>query len=174
MRHLSAEKLKPGQLLPEFRLTAANRQEQIGPWDYKQHWNLVIFFFHSVECQRCRELLREMAANYGEYQRLETEALAIAPDEVDSLRQLARDLVLPFPVLADDGKARERYLKRDNLAETSEAAVVVADRWGAIFAFEVAGWDHDLPAEPGIRDWLEFIELQCEECFPSEWPQASL
>jgi hypothetical protein len=31
-----------------------------------------------------------MAANYGEYQRLETEALAIAPDEIDRLRRLAR------------------------------------------------------------------------------------
>ena len=30
--------------------------------------------------------------------------------------------------------------------------------------------EHGLPAEAELREWLEFIELQCEECFPSEWP----
>jgi len=163
-----AAKLKPGQIIPAFSLTAANRREQIGPWDYKQRRNLAIFFLHSAECHKCGELLREMAANYCEYQRLETEALAIAPDEIDRLRRLARELDLPFPVLADDeGKVRDRYLKS---SRQSEAAVVVVDRWGAIFACQVSGHGHDLPAEAGIREWLEFIELQCEECFPSEWP----
>jgi peroxiredoxin len=149
-------------------LMVANRRKRIAPWNYKQRRNLAIFFLHSAERQKCGELLREMAANYGEYQRLETEALAIAPDEIDRLRRLARELDLPFPVLADDaGKVRDRYLK---LAGQSGAAVVVVDRWGAIFACQVSGPEHDLPAEAGIREWLEFIELQCEECFPSEWP----
>jgi peroxiredoxin len=163
-----AANLKPGQIIPAFSLTAANRRERIGPWNYKQRRNLAIFFLHSAECQKCGELLPEMAANYGEYQRLETEALAIASDEIDRLSRLARELALPFPVLADDGgKVRDRYLKP---ARESEAAVVVVDRWGAIFACQVSGREHDLPAEAGIREWLEFIELQCEECFPSEWP----
>jgi peroxiredoxin len=161
-------KIKPGQIIPAFSLTAANRPERIGPWSYKQRRNLAIIFLHSAECQICGELLRKMAENYGEYQRLEAEALVIAPDGIDRLRQLARELALPFPVLADDdGKVRDRYLKMDG---QSEAAVIVADRWGATFACQVAGREHDLPAEAGIREWLEFIELQCEECFPSEWP----
>jgi peroxiredoxin len=163
-----AAKLKPGQIIPAFSLTAANRRERIGPWNYKQRRNLAIFFLHSAECQKCGGLLREMAANYGEYQRLETEALAIAPDEIARLSRLAREFDLPFPVLADDeGKVRDRYLKS---AGRPEAAVVVVDRWGAIFACQVSGHEHDLPAEAGIREWLEFIELQCEECFPPEWP----
>ncbi|HEX5081533.1 MAG TPA: redoxin domain-containing protein [Blastocatellia bacterium] len=163
-----AAELKPGQIIPAFSLAAANRPERIGPWNYKQRRNLVIFFLHSAECQKCGGLLQEMAANYGEYQRLETEALAIAPDEIDRLSRLARELDLPFPVLVDDeGKVRDRYLKS---AGRSEAAVVVADRWGAIFECQVSGREHDLPAEAGIREWLEFIEFQCEECFPSEWP----
>jgi peroxiredoxin len=165
---IGAAKLKSGQIIPAFSLTAANRLEQIGPWNYKQRCNLAIFFLHSAECQKCVELLREVAANYDEYQRLETEALAIAPDGVERLRRLARELALPFPVLADDkGEVRDHCLKSTG---QSEAAVVVADRCGAIFACQAAGREHDLPAEAGIRESLEFIELQCEECFPSEWP----
>lgn len=167
-------KLSAGQLVPLFRLSAANRDGQFGPGDYKQHRNLALIFFRSVECRKCRQLLREIAAHYGEYQRMEAEVLAISADEIDHLRQLARDLALPFPVLTDsDGRVTDLYLKQTELpAETAvpDAAVFVADRWGAIFTRESAEADRDLPAEADIREWLEFIELQCEECFPSEWP----
>ena len=27
-----------------------------------------------------------------------------------------------------------------------------------------------LPGETEIRGWLSFIEIQCPECFPPEWP----
>jgi peroxiredoxin len=167
-------KLNAGQLLPLFRLSAANRHGQFGSWDYKQHRNLALLFFRSVECRKCRQLLREIAAHYGEYQQMEAEVLAISADEIDRLRQLAQDLALPFPVLTDsDGRVTDLYLKQtEQAAETAapEVAVFVADRWGAIFTRKIAEEEHDLPAEAEIREWLEFIELQCEECFPSEWP----
>lgn len=167
-------KLSVGQLVPSFRLAAANRQRQLGPWDYKQHRNLVLFFLHSAECRKCRQLLREIAAHYSEYRRMEAEVLAISADEIDHLRQMAQELALPFPVLVDsDGRATDLYLKQAaQAAETAApaAAVFVADRWGAIFIRKIAEQEHDLPAEEEIREWLEFIELQCEECFPSEWP----
>ncbi len=168
-------KVSVGQIVPSFRLAAANRQGQLGPWDYKQRRNLVLIFFRSAECRKCRRLLREIAAHYDEYQRMEAEVLAISADEVGHLRRLARELALPFPVLVDSsGKASDLYLKQAAQSEETaapEAAVFIADRWGAIFTRMIAGQGHDLPAEEEIRGWLEFIELQCEECFPSEWPQ---
>jgi hypothetical protein len=54
-------------------------------------------------------------------------------------------------------------------AVNRNAAIFVADRWGTIFSTRSIEKAQDLPAEAEIRDWLEFIELQCEECFPSEW-----
>jgi peroxiredoxin len=62
---------------PSLPLLGANRQGQVGPSDYKQHRNLVLIFFRSVECRKCRQLLREIAAHYGEYQRMEDEVLVI-------------------------------------------------------------------------------------------------
>ena len=105
---------------------------------------------------------------------MEAEVLAISSDEIDCLRQLAQDLVLPFPLLSDrEGGVTDLYFKHieqrgDRAA--FEAAIFVADRWGAVFSTRIIERKHDLPAEAEIRDWLEFIELQCEECFPSEWP----
>ena len=100
--------------------------------------------------------------------------LAISTEEFGRLRQLTEDLALPFPVLSDsDGKVTDLYLKHPEEAseKTFDVAIFVADRWGALFSTKRIRIDHDLPVEAEVREWLEFIELQCEECFPSEWPQ---
>ena len=167
-------KLSTGQLIPNFRLSAANRHGQVGPWDYKQHRNLVLIFFRSAECLKCKQFLREIAEHYGDYDEKEAEVLAISTDELDRLRQLAQDLALPFPVLCDsDGKVTDLYLKHpEQIADkTFDVAIFVADRWGAVFSIKRIEIDHDLLVEAEVREWLEFIELQCEECFPSEWPR---
>src|SRR5688572_4165762 len=166
--------LSTGQLIPNFRLSAANRSGQVNPWDYKQHRNLVLLFFHSAECRKCKQLLREIAEHYGDYKQKEAEVLAISTDEIGRLRQLAQDLSLPFPVLSDsDGKVTDLYLKHpEEIADnTFDVAIFVADRWGAVFSTKMIEIDYDKPVEAEVREWLEFIELQCEECFPSEWPQ---
>ncbi|MGE0130580.1 MAG: redoxin domain-containing protein [Blastocatellales bacterium] len=165
---MHAEELIPGNQIPLFDLPAANRQGHVGSWDYKQHQNLVLVFIHDDQCQACRELLREVAADYDEYQRLETEALIISRSEVETLRQFASGLNAPFPILSDrDGKVFDDYFDG---AEMRAAGVFVVDRWGAIFKKAVADQKHSLPGESEIREWLEFIEIQCEECFPPEWP----
>jgi peroxiredoxin len=168
------EKLRTGRLLPNFRLSAANRDGQVGPWDYKQHRNLVLIFFRSAECQKCKQLLREIAEHYGDYKEKEAEVLAISTEEIDRLRQLTEDLALPFPILSDsDGKVTDLYGKDpEQIADRAfDIAIFIADRWGALFSAKRIQFDHDWPVEAEVREWLEFIELQCEECFPSEWPQ---
>jgi peroxiredoxin len=166
------EKLRAGQLIPNFRLSAANRNGQVGPWDYKQHRNLVLIFFRSAECQKCKQLLQEIAEHYGEYLEKEAEVLAISTEEIGCLRQLAQDLALPFPLLSDsNGKVTDLYLRHlEKVSEkTFDIAIFVADRWGALFSTKRIEIDDDKPVEAEVREWLEFIELQCEECFPSEW-----
>jgi peroxiredoxin len=167
-------KLDTGQLIPGFSLPAVNRDSQVGPWDYKQHRNLVLIFFRSADCQKCKQLLREIAEQYGEYEQKEAEELAISTDKLGHLRQLAQDLALPFPVLCDsDGKVTGLYLKLPEhiTGNAIDLAIVIADRWGAVFSTKSIKIDHELPVEAEVREWLEFIELQCEECFPSEWPR---
>lgn len=167
-------KISTGQLVPNFHLSAANRAGQVGPWDYKQHRNLVLIFFRSAACQKIKLLLQEIAEHYRDYEEKEAEVLAISTDELGRLRQLSEDLALPFPVLSDsDGKVTDQYLKHpEQVADkTFDIAIFIADRWGEVFSTKRIEIDNDLPVEAEVREWLEFIELQCEECFPSEWPQ---
>ena len=167
-------KLSIGDLIPNFRLSVVNRNGQVGPWDYKQRRNLVLIFFRRVECLKCKQLLREISEHYGQYQQKEAEVLAISTDEIGRLRQLAQDLALPFPLLSDsDRRVTNLYLKHMEQGGdwvAFEAAIFVADRWGEVFSTKSIEKDHGQPAEAEIRDWLDFIELQCEECFPAEWP----
>jgi peroxiredoxin len=165
------EELKTGQIIPNFRLSAVNRDGQVGPWDYKQHRNLVLIFFRSSQCRKCQELLRAIAEHYSDYKQKEAEVLAISTDEIACLCQLAQDLALPFPVLSDsDAKVTDLYLKHMEELSSFDIAIFVADRWGALFSSKAIEIDHDRPVEAEVREWLEFIELQCEECFPPEWP----
>ena len=168
-------RLSTGQIVPSFRLSAANRDGQVGLWDYKQHRNLVLIFFRSAECQKCKRLLREIAEHYGDYEEKEAEVLAVSTDELDRLRQLATDLGLPYPVLSDsDGAVTDLYLNspEPTAEKTFDVAILVADRWGALFSNKNIEIDYDRSVEAEVREWLEFIELQCEECFPSEWPKG--
>lgn len=162
-------KLSPGEILPLFRLPEVNGAGQAGPIDYKQQRNLVLFFFHSAECERCKQLLSEIAVHYGDYREREADVLAISTVEITSLRLLADELALPFPLLSDgDGRVSRRYLNDvENILP--QAAIFIADRWGEIFAQEISEADDDMIAESDIREWLDFIEMQCEECFPPEW-----
>ncbi|HEY7913708.1 MAG TPA: redoxin domain-containing protein [Blastocatellia bacterium] len=166
----NAQELKPGRIIPFFRLPSANRSQDIGPWDYNQHKNLVLFFFHSPQCAPCRQLLLDLARGYPEYAPLNTEVLSISQTGIVELGQLQRELGLPFPLLSDmDGKVFRAYLGHA-AGEPHETAIFVADRWGELYTGATAADADALPGESEIRDWLSFIEIQCPECHPPEWP----
>jgi hypothetical protein len=48
-------------------------------------------------------------------------------------------------------------------------SLIIADRWGEIWAVWVGGTDHRLPSGQDILQWLGFIEAQCPECTTVEW-----
>ncbi|HWP44156.1 MAG TPA: redoxin domain-containing protein [Blastocatellia bacterium] len=169
-----AEMPGPGSMIPSFELAAANRPGHLNPWNYKQHDNLLLFFFHGGGCAACRRLLRDIAAKHSEYRNLDCEVLAISREGIEELRQLAADLNLPFPLLSDrEGRVFEAYLgqgARGLKPREGDVAVFIADRFGELYARMIAADADGLPAEPGIRDWFQFIQIQCPECYAPEWP----
>ncbi|RMG51651.1 MAG: hypothetical protein D6723_10205 [Acidobacteria bacterium] len=165
-----SSKLRVGQLIPAFRLPAVNRPALLGPWDYKQRRNLVLFFFHGGRCSSCCRRLAEVVARYAEFRELEAEVLAISPEPVEALNRLAEELAPPFPLLADArSEAFHRYVHWTR-SEALPTAVFIADRWGELVAHMIAPEADRLPSEREIRAWLQFIEIQCPECHLPEWP----
>ena len=166
-----AEKIKVGGLIPSFSLPAVNVAGKVGPWDYKQHKNLVLIFFREPVCQPCMRLLRELAASYQEYRALNAEILVVITSDLEQLTQLKNVLKLPFPLLSDPKAVVLDSYEQGGVDARPEFGVFIADRWGALFSKTMGSEMNDLPTDAEIRGWLSFIEIQCPECFPPEpWP----
>lgn len=151
-----------GQHLHLFTLPdAAGRPVQL--WQYLQRSNVVLFFHHGAECASCRALLREIAAHLDAYRQEEAVVLAISPEQPAANEQLAAQLGHSFPLLSDPAG---RVIAQEGFDTPS---LIIADRWGEIWAAWVGEDDHRLPSEQAMLQWLVFIEAQCPECTDIEW-----
>ncbi|MBE0596343.1 MAG: redoxin domain-containing protein, partial [Desulfuromonadales bacterium] len=126
--------------------------ETVGTADYRGRRNLALLLTHPPGCAPCEAKLRELAAGYGELTAGVAEVLAVVPAPVAAAREMKERLGLPFPVLADP---------EHSLGE--EGWLVVADRFGEVFASGRAGERHLIPSVGEIAEELAFIEVQCPE-----------
>ena len=153
-----------GHHLQPFTLPdATGRTVQL--WQYLQRSNVVLFFHHGVDCAACRAALQELATHTDAFSQEETTVLAIGPDQLAENQQLADQIGHPFPFLRDStGQTVAQQ-------ELDIPALVIADRWGEIWAAWVGAADHRLPSWQEILQWLVFIEAQCPECTMIEWTE---
>jgi peroxiredoxin len=61
-----------------------------------------VVFFRGYGCGLCRERLRELQTNLGEYRRLGARVVAVSADEAENLERARRELELDFPVVGVD------------------------------------------------------------------------
>jgi len=156
-----------GRLLPAFELiSAAGRLIQLS--DYRGRSNLVLLFTdHEAATAR---LLTEMAQRYEEFKREEAEIVAVAKCSTEECGLIKGQLKLPFPVLSDeDGRLHHEFGASDQEGD-SAAAAYVTDRYAEVFAVYRTRDGQTLPRATEILSWLEFINSQCPECEPPEWP----
>jgi peroxiredoxin len=78
-------------------------------------------------------------------------------------------LKLPYPVLADEDGRIHSEVGAVN-PRGSAAAVYVTDRFGEVFGLYRTRDGQALPKVAEILSWLEFVNSQCPECEPPEWP----
>ncbi len=154
---------RAGEMLPYFELPSA-RGEPIGPRRYKGRRNLVLVFLHNDDCDLCRDILGSFAEHYGEYVEEEAEVLGIVAAGQRAARQLAEQMKLPFPLLADEDGSVHRDYGAVATPTTSGLAVYVADRYGEV----QARWfddiqHHRLPPHAEVLENLRFIGIQCPE-----------
>jgi hypothetical protein len=71
----------------------------------------------------------------------------------------------------DETSDLHRALGATNRAQDPIPAIYITDRFGEVFAAFQTTDLASLPSTDEIIRWLEFIEFQCEECSPPEWPE---
>lgn len=74
-----------------------------------------------------------------------------------------------FDVVADpDGTVRRKFSTGDS--DEPHLTVFITDRWGEVVFACRTGRGDPAPGAADLLDWLRFVDQQCPECFPSEWP----
>ncbi len=121
-----------GSQAPEFKLPA-NDGREIGLTDYQDRALVVLFFVREYSCAQCRSHVAQLARLYTDFQAAGAEILVILGDTPERVREYARLLKTPFPVLADPDRAiYHRYDLEKAFNLIQRTASVVVDRYGLI------------------------------------------
>ncbi len=156
-----------GHRLHEFELTGA-LGGVIRLSDFRGRANVVLIA--SDDQPATARLTADIAGRYSEIKSEEAEVLAIVHMSRESAAETKQRGNLPYLVLADDNGRLHRDFGAIDSKGADLAAVYVTDRFGEVFAaFRTAAGD-TLPSADDVLNWLEFVNAQCPECEPPEWP----
>jgi peroxiredoxin len=159
---------KPGYLVRDFALTSALGQ-RIQISDYRGRSNLVIVFTGDSAIEL--EFLQNAARRYQEITEQAAIIVAVFPHSTQDRSSAKKWDNLPFPVLTDDdGRIHRLYGALDQQGKPSPV-VYVTDRFGEIVSVCDALDGKNLPTTNEVLKTLEFINSQCPECEPPEWPR---
>lgn len=156
-----------GRRLHDFELTEA-LGSTVRLSDYRGRANLVVIA--TDERPESEKLLSDAAGRYGETKDEEAELLAVLHAPRDQAVAFKQRLNLPYPVLADPEGRLHRALGATDSQGHDSAAVYVTDRFGEVFGIYRTAGGEPLPGIADVLDWLEFVNAQCPECQPPEWP----
>ena len=158
---------RKGLGFPGFELMSS-AQHPMRLSDYRGRSSVVLIF---MDDQRVTtELLSAVAHCYNEVKHQEAEVIAVAKSSPEECARIKGRLKLPFVVLSDgDGRIHREVGASDEQGQAAAAAYVI-DRYGEIFAIYRRRDGQALPTAAEILNWLEFVNSQCPECEPPEWP----
>ncbi len=98
-----------GERAPSFRLPSG-QGPKIGPEDYRERSNLIIWFTKGMVCPFCRQQMAQLVRGYPQFQALDTEILEVTPAPLQRARIYAQKFRIPFPYLSDaDCRVRRLY-----------------------------------------------------------------
>ena len=158
-----------GQLIRDFTLTSTVGQS-VSLSDYRGRSNLLLVFAEGEDCSPDLKILAGIAADYGRLLDEQTQVLAIMQCPLELATRLKKQANLPFPLLVDeDGRIHRSVGAADNDGHPA-TAIYITDRFGEVFAVYRAAEGQPMPDLQEIVSWLAFINSQCPECGPPEWP----
>lgn len=164
---LAGELPAKGRLFPDLKLFRTSG-ECLHISDHRGRSNLFLLF--TEDQPETEQLLSEMAKCYAQFKGQEAEIIAVARCSKEECDGLEHELNLPFPLFWDeDGHVHREVGASDHLSHVS-AAAFVTDRFDEVFAVYRTRDRQLLPGTTEIIKWLEFINMQCPECEPPEWP----
>ena len=156
-----------GQLIRDFELTSTEGR-RVSITDYKGRFNLVLVFADGRPSSL--EFLTGVAKAYGEIRDEQAEVLAVLECAIQRATRLKEETRAPFPVLADADGRMHRLIGAHDSSGQPTMAVYITDRFGEVFVAFREAEKQSMPTTQEILGWLTFVNSQCPECSPPEWP----
>lgn len=155
-----------GLRLREFELPDAGGRN-IDLADYRGKQNLVLFFL-GIPDETKSEFARSISEHAEDFAARDAKVLVafIAPGE--KLSSIERSA--PVVVLSDSDGGVHRAMGAFNTDADPGQACYITDKYAEVFAAFRTRDGHALPEIEDVLSWLDFIEAQCPECEPREWP----
>ena len=94
---------KIGSLAPDFHLRATNGQE-IALSDFRGKKNVIVFFIRETTCGQCRTHVTQLGRMVEQFREAGAEIIVILGENIESAREYAEGINLPFPILADPNR----------------------------------------------------------------------
>lgn len=142
---ISLGNLRVAQMLPDVDLAPAGGGSPVQLRPVRSE-TTVILLPHAFKCAACERYAMELDALAAEFRAWDARLLVIAAAPDDWLQRLSF--------------AKAAIHERDT---ASEAAVLVADRYGQVFHITRPGKEHAFPSPPEIVEWLKYLGTLCPE-----------
>lgn len=153
--------LRTGEVIPAFSLPGADGMPH-SPWDYKQREHLVLILLNSATTSEARGILQEFKQRYRSLREEECAVLVLTTDTVVAHLRIQEELQLPFALLADpQGEVIARYTVWDSAARVALPSIVLANRYGALYAQWIAEQEAELPALDVLLGDLQYMNKLC-------------
>jgi peroxiredoxin len=115
--------------------------------------------------------LAAIAKDYKHIQEEQAEVLAILDCTPERATGIKEEAQVTFPVLVDPEGRIHRFMGALNEGAGSAMAIYITDRFGEVFATFRESERQAMPGVKEILGWLAFVNSQCPECGPPEWPE---
>jgi len=127
-----AQRIFVGQKAPGFTLPVHSGGE-ISLSDYLGQKSIVLVFYPLAFTPVCMDELLQFSEDYAEFQQRQAEILAISNDHVRTIREFAKTVKAPYPLLSDRDnivlRAYDVYLEGEDVAQRS---LFVVDKEGVV------------------------------------------
>jgi hypothetical protein len=131
------------------------------------HSNLVMLFSAGHDVSGC---VASLAGKAHALKENNGRVLVVVLEERESSSE-ASAAQLPQSIAIDLGGQVHRMLGATDPAGNPVPTIYITDRFGEVFAAFHGADPASLPDAQEIICWLDFINQQCEECSPPEWPE---
>jgi peroxiredoxin Q/BCP len=152
--HSMEEKPVVGDFAPDFSLKDPNGDD-VKLSNYRGRVNVLLAFYRGASDPYSMRWLSGLNDDYLFFRSLETDVLAISPDDVDKARDTVTRYKIPFRLLSDpDLTVIKEYSVFDDLENGDDASVFIIDKGGKIRYKCIGIVPSDLPPNDKLMETI--------------------